>query len=152
MAQARMARTSGAFARTLRRHPLLAVSLAVTIMLAAVGLYRGTEAATGSSASPADLFMQSIANDDADLGWAQLCQDVQGVLTQQTLEQQVLAQRAIQDQQGMTLSVEHIGDRPRPAGGELHIYVATARGANGAAGQKTYVIETQLSGCVEAVQ
>jgi hypothetical protein len=51
----------------------------------------------------------------------------------------------------MTLSVDHVGDRPRPTGGEIRFYVATARGADGSEGQATYVVKTQANGCVESV-
>jgi hypothetical protein len=141
-----------AWARGLRRHPLLLVHVALLLALAGAGLWRSGQLARGSSPTPADLFMQSIASEDADLGWAQLCPTLQEQLPREVLEQETLTQRALQARQGLTLHIEHVGDRPRPTGGEIRFYIATARDADGATGQKTYVIKTQASGCVEAVE
>jgi hypothetical protein len=147
-----VARYLAALQRGLWRHPLLLVNIALVLMVAAIGLSRGTGLATGNSSTPADLFMQSIATEDGDLGWAQLCPEMQNQLPREVLEQQTRAQRTLQQQQSLTLTVEHVGDRARPTGGEIRIYVATVHDADGASGQKTYVIKTQPSGCVEAVE
>jgi hypothetical protein len=114
--------------------------------------YRSSEIVRGSSVTPADLFMQSVATEDGGLGWRQLCPTLQSQLPREVLEQQSSAQRTIQAEQGVKLSIEHVGDRPRPTGGELRFYVATAVAADGSAGQKTYVVKTQSSGCVESVE
>jgi hypothetical protein len=113
--------------------------------------WRGVDAGRATAPAPADLFMRSIAIEDGDLGWQQLCPALQDQLPRDVLEQQASAQRTFQLQQGVTLSIEHVGDRPRPSGGEIRFYVATAHRADGATGQKTYVIQTQASGCVESV-
>jgi hypothetical protein len=139
-----------ALGRGLRRHPLLVLNALLLVGLGAAGVWRGVEL-TRAVATPADLFMRSVATEDADLGWRQLCPALQNELPRDVLEQHTLAQRTLQAQQGLTLSIEHVGDRPRPTGGEVRFYVATAHGADGSSGQKTYVIKTQASGCVESV-
>jgi hypothetical protein len=113
--------------------------------------WRGVDAVRATAPAPADLFMQSIATEDGDLGWQQLCPALQSELPRDALEQQASAQRTSQLQQGVTLSIEHVGDTPRPSGGEIRFYVATAHRADGSTGQKSYVIQTQASGCVESV-
>jgi hypothetical protein len=102
--------------------------------------------------APADVFMQSVASEDGGLGWSQLCPMLQNQLPRDALEQHSLTQRALQAQQGVTLSIDHVGDRPRPTGGEIRFYIATAHGSDGSTGQKTYVVKTQASGCVESVE
>jgi len=124
------------------------------LLLLAVGLaayWRSTELFPASSLTPADLFMQSVASADGGLGWSQLCPTLQSQLPRDVLEQHAMAQRALHAQQGVTLSIAHVGDRPRPTGGEIRFYVATAHGADGSTGQKAYVVSTQPSGCVESV-
>jgi hypothetical protein len=145
-------RAALALVRGLKRHPLVLVNLVLVLLLAGAGLGRGGQRAGASAAMPADLFMQSVAAEDGDLGWAQLCPGLQQQLPREALEQEALAQRDLQAKQGLTLSVEHIGDRPRPTGGEIRVYIATSHDADGASGQKTYVIKTQANGCVEAVE
>ena len=139
-----------AVVRALRRHPLLVLNALLLVALGAAGAWRSAEL-TRAVPTPADLFMRSVATEDADLGWRQLCPSLQNHLPRDVLEQHTLTQRTLQAQQGLTLSIEHVGDRPRPTGGEVRVYVATARAADGSTGQKTYVIKTQASGCVESV-
>ena len=118
----------------------------------ATGVWRSTDFARANSPTPADLFMQSVATEDGDLGWRQLCPTLQKELPRDVLEQQTSTQRSIQMRDGVTLSIDHLGHRPRPTGGEIHVYLATAHGADGSTGQKTYVVKTQASGCVESVE
>jgi hypothetical protein len=96
--------------------------------------------------------MQSVVAEDGDLGWNQLCPELQAQLPRDTLVRQSEKQRAIQNQAGVTLSIDYVGGRPRPIGGEIRFYVANAHGADGSTGQKTYVVQTRASGCVESVQ
>jgi hypothetical protein len=112
---------------------------------------RSTDLGRAMSPTPADLFMQSVATEDGGLGWSQLCPALQDQLPRDVLEQQSMTQRTLQTQQRVTVSIEHVGDRPRPDGGEIRFYVATAHTADGSTGQKTYVVRTQASGCVESV-
>jgi hypothetical protein len=146
-----VARLAAAVARGLTRHPLLLLNALLLAGVAAAFAWRGVEAGRATAPDPADLFMQSIATEDGDLGWQQLCPALQNQLPRDVLEQQASAQRTFQVQQGVTLSIEHVGDRPRPEGGEIRFYVATAHRADGSTGQKSYVIQTQASGCVESV-
>jgi hypothetical protein len=130
---------------------VLLVNVLLLVGVATALAWRGVEVGRATAPAPADLFMQSIATEDGDLGWQQLCPALQNQLPRTVLEQQASAQRTFQLQQGVTLSIEHVGDRPRPSGGEIRFYVATAHRADGSTGQKTYVIQTQASGCVESV-
>jgi len=57
----------------------------------------------------------------------------------------------VEGRMGVALKIDHVGDRPRPTGGEIRFYIATARATDGSTGQKTYVVKTQASGCVESV-
>jgi hypothetical protein len=138
--------------RGFRRHPVVIVNAVLLLVVGTAGIWRGTELLLPSSRTPADLFMQSIATEDGDLGWNQLCPTLQEQLPRDVLQQLTMSQRTIASEQGLTLKVEHVGDRPRPTGGEIRFYVATLRTADGSTGQKTYIITTQESGCVEAVQ
>ena len=144
-------RTSRAIARGLRHHPLLLLNTAL-LLLIGTAAWRGAQVVRPTSESPADLFMQSIATEDGTLGWNQLCLSLQQQLPHETLEQLTATQRTIASGKGMSLSVEHVADRPRPRGGEIRIYIATVHTEDGAIEQKTYVVTTQASGCVESIQ
>ena len=145
-------RTSRALARGLQRHPLLLLNAVLLLLIGAVGIWRGANVVRANSQLPADLFMQSIASEDGGLGWNQLCPSLQQQLPRETLEQLTATQRTVASENGVTLTVEHVGDRPRPNGGEIRFYIATLHSADGAIGQKTYVITTQAGGCVESIQ
>ncbi len=140
-----------ALVRGMRRHPLVVVNALLLVGLAAVAAWRYTPALWAASPVPADLFMQSVASEDGGLGWSQLCPDLQVQLPRTVLEQQTQLQRTTQGQMGVALKIDHVGDRPRPTGGEIRFYIATARATDGSTGQKTYVVKTQASGCVESV-
>jgi hypothetical protein len=140
-----------AFARGLRQHPLLVVNALLLMGLAAAVDWRYAQPMWAESPAPADLFMQSVATEDGRLGWSQLCPDLQTLLPRDILEQQTEMQRTTQSQMGVTLRIDHVGDRARPTGGEIRFYVANALATDGSTGQKTYVVKTQASGCVESV-
>jgi hypothetical protein len=80
--------------------------------------------------------MQSVLQEDGGLGWPQLCPTLQQQLPREVLEQQASTQRALQARQGLTLRIEHVGDKPRRTGGEIRFYIATSRDACGDSGQK----------------
>ena len=141
-----------ALAHGFRRHPWVVVNVILLFGVGAAGYSRLVEARPTRISTPADLFMQSIATEDGDLGWKQLCPSLQNELPRDVLEQQTVRQRSAQIQDGVTLTIDHVGDRARPTGGEVHFYVATAHSADGSTGQKTYVVMTQASGCVESVE
>lgn len=131
------------------RHPV--VLLGMLVLVTAVPLTGQTRLHSEPSGAPADLFMQSVATLDGDLGWRQLCPAVQAQLPRAVILEQTGAQRLAASERGVSLSIDHVGDRGRPDGGKLHFYVATAHGADGAVSQKTYIVETQPGGCVESV-
>ncbi len=147
-------KTATAVAHGLRRHPVVLLNTLLLVALGVAVYWRLSVPAFASTAVsvPADLFMQSVATEDGALGWQQLCPALQSQLPRDVLEQQTAMQRANAAQQGVTLTIQHVGDRPRPAGGQVRTYVATAKAADGSVGQKTYVVTTQPSGCVESVQ
>jgi len=145
-------RTSRALARGLRRHPLLVVNAGLLLTIGTLGIWCGANVVRANSQVPADLFMQSIASEDGTLGWNQLCPALQQELPRETLEQLTATQRTVASEKGVSLTVEHVGDRPRPNGGEIRFYIATLHTGDGAIGQKTYVITTQANGCVESIQ
>ncbi len=140
-----------ACARGLPRHPLLVLNVLLLVGLAVAAAWRYTQPLQADPPAPADLFMQSVANEDGGLGWSQLCPDLQTLLPRDALEQQTEMQRTTQSQMGVTLRIDHVADRARPTGGEIRFYVATAHAMDGSTGQKTYVVKTQASGCVESV-
>jgi hypothetical protein len=137
--------------RGLRRHPWLLLNALLLVGVCASGLSRTSDLLAWTSPTPADLFMQSVAASDGGLGWSQLCPTLQSQLPRDVLEHQTVAQQILHIQHGVTLRIEHVGDRPRPTGGEIRFYVATAQGADGSTGQKAYVVKTQANGCVESV-
>ena len=147
-----MIRTLPALGRGLQRHPLLMINAFLLMAVGTLGVWRGADVVRATSSAPADLFMQSISTEDGDMGWKQLCPSLQQQLPRDTLQQLTATQRSIASERGLTLTVEHVGDRPRPEGGEIRFYIATLHTEDGAIGQKTYVITTQASGCVESIQ
>jgi hypothetical protein len=147
-----MSRTLLALCRGLRRHPMLVLNAVLLLLVGTAGVRRAADMARAAEPLPADVFIQSIVAQDGDLGWQQLCPDLQHELPRNVLHELTTTQRSIASQQGVSLSIEHVADRPRSGGGEIRFYVGTLHGPDGSTGQKTYVIMTQASGCVDAVQ
>jgi hypothetical protein len=141
-----------ALIRGLRRQPTLLLQVLLIVGVTAIGYWRVSSAAAPGEPNSADLFMHSIALDDGELGWNQLCPSVQSQLPRDVLVQHTTGTRSSHAAEGLTLSIEFVGERPRLEGGTFRFYVATARTPDGSTGQKTYVIMTQSSGCVEDVQ
>jgi hypothetical protein len=142
-----------ALARGVLRHPMLVVNSMLLVMVGLAGFWRyNSIVSAANSPTPADLFMQSVAAEDGNLGWHQLCPALQAELPRDVLEQQTQTLRDSHTQTGVTLTIDHIGDWPRASGGEIRVYVATAHAPGGSTGQKTYVLQTQANGCVESVQ
>jgi hypothetical protein len=106
----------------------------------------------GARKLPADLFIQSVVQDDGALGWRQLCPDLQAQLSQSTLVQDADAQRRAFEQHGVRLTANFISARPQTAGGQLRLYRLTAHWSDGSTQQRTYTVFTQASGCVADVQ
>ncbi|MBV9895495.1 MAG: hypothetical protein JO020_15130 [Chloroflexi bacterium] len=129
-------------------HPIVLVNVALTLVVAGAAYWR----MASSEPTPADVFMQSVAAEDGALGWSQLCPTVQAQLPVDVLEQQTQQLRTSHAESGVTLTINHVGDWPRTSGGEIRVYVATEQAPDGSTGQKTYVLQTEASGCVESVQ
>src|SRR5215831_15972315 len=67
----RVANLAYALVRGFRRHPLLILNAVLLAAVAAAILWKGAHVIRPGSPSPADLFIQSIATEDGDLGWRQ---------------------------------------------------------------------------------
>lgn len=133
------------------RYPI--VWLELVALLATPMLILGTRwAVQANTPTPADLFMQSVVKLDGNLGWHQLCPALQAQLPLSELASQVQEQRIAESGQGLTLTVDYIGAHARPQGGQIRMYVVTAHRTDGLVGQKTYIVYTQASGCVEDVK
>jgi hypothetical protein len=126
--------------------------LGVLIVLTATAYIMGTRwVAQATAPAPADLFMQSVVKRDGNLGWHQLCPDLQAQEPLPVLAKQVEQQRIAESGQGLTLTVDYIGADSRPQGGQIRLYVVTAHRPHGWVQQRTYSVYTQASGCVENV-
>ncbi len=156
---------SRALLRHFRHHPLVWLTLCALLLVAltSVVVYGVMEVAASNAvatghraqttrALPADRFIQSVVKDDGSLGWHQLCPALQAALPQNVLVQQANAQRDIAARQGLQLTADFVGARPRPTGGEIRIYVITAHWPSGSAQQRIYSVLTQANGCVEDVK
>src|SRR5579859_4309435 len=123
------------------------VRLGLVVMLATPILILATNWAVQSNAPfPSDLFMQSVVKRDGALGWHQLCPSVQAQLPLSVLANQVEQQRIAESRQGLTLTVDYVGNHPRPQGGQIRLYVVTARRPHGWVGLRMYIVYTQASG------
>jgi hypothetical protein len=101
---------------------------------------------------PADVFMQSVVTRDGNLGWHQLCSGVQSQVSLSALVRTTQQQRQAETREGLRLTPSYIGADARPQGGQIRVYVMTAHLPNGWVGQRTYIVYTQASGCVEDVK
>ena len=101
---------------------------------------------------PADVFMQSVVTRDGNLGWHQLCSDVRSQVSHSALVSTTQQQRQAETKEGLRLTLNYIGVDARPQGGQIRVYVMTAHLPNGWVGQRTYIVYTQASGCVEDVK
>ena len=97
-----MVRYAYALTRAVRRQRPLGLNLLLMLGVAVAGYLR----LETMSPTPADVFMQSVAIEDADLGWSQLCPTLQSQLPRDALEQQTSTQRMLQAQQGDVLPIE----------------------------------------------
>ena len=162
------AHDSRATSRAARHHRriwlLVLVPLLVAVAVGAAAFASARRSAMTSAATshgiqtataptqPADLFMQSLVTENGDLGWHQLCPDIQARLPRDSLVQQADAMRAAAAQEGVRLTVESVGTRPQQGGWLMHVYRMTAHWTSGAMRQWTYDVLTQPSGCVEDIQ
>jgi hypothetical protein len=129
------------------------VWLALVVLLAALTFILGTRLAVqANTPAPADLFMQSVVKRDGTLGWHQLCPAMQAQMPLSALASQVEQERIAESGQGLTLVSDYVGAHPQAQGGQIRVYVVTARRSNGWVGQRTYVVYTQANGCVQDVK
>jgi hypothetical protein len=108
--------------------------------------------ARAADPDPADLFMQSVVRRDATTGWQQLCPSARDRLPLRIVQDQAAAQRLAETGSGITLSVDFLGSRPRPDGGEIRVYLVTARFPDARTDRRTYTLQTESSGCVETIE
>ena len=133
------------------RYPI--IWLGLVFVLATPTLVLATNwAVQSSAAAPADIFMQSVAKRDGTLGWHQLCPVLQAQEPLPVLASQVQEQRISESGQGLTLTIDYVGAHSQPQGGQIRLYVVTARRPGGWVEQRTYIVYTQTSGCVENVK
>jgi len=133
------------------RYPIVWLGLAVVLATSTLMLGTTWAAQSVNVPAPADLFMQSVVKRDGDLGWHQLCPALQAQEPRSMLVNQVQEQRIAESRQGLTLTVDYVGTHTRSQGGQIRLYVVTARRPNGWVGQRTYSVYTQASGCVDDV-
>jgi hypothetical protein len=133
------------------RYPI--IWLGLVFVLATPTLVLATNwAVQSSAAAPADIFMQSVAKRDGTLGWHQLCPVLQAQEPLPVLASQVQEQRISESGQGLTLTIDYVGAHSQPQGGQIRLYVVTAHRPGGWVEQRTYIVYTQTSGCVENVK
>jgi hypothetical protein len=132
------------------RSPIVWLGL-VVVLATPILILATTWALQAQAPVPADLFMQSVVKRDDKLGWHQLCPALQAQVPLSTLASQLEQQRSAEAGQGLTLTVDYIGAHSRPEGGQIRLYIVTARRPDGWVGLRTYIISTQASGCVENV-
>ena len=135
----------------LMHFPIVWIGLAVVLAILALML-ASNWAVRANTPTPADLFMQSVVRRDGALGWHQLCSPLQVQMPLSVLVSQVDKQRSAEAGQGLTLTSDYIGAHAQSQGGQIRVYVVTAHTRNGWTGQRTYILYTQASGCVEDVK
>jgi hypothetical protein len=134
------------------RSPIVWGGVGLMVILAAsIFTLTTNRAVQAKTPVPADLFMQSVVKRDGALGWHQLCPAVQAQMPLSMLVSQVRKQRIAESGKGLRLTVEYIGARARTQDGQIRVYVVSARRADGWSGQRTFIVTTQASGCVEDV-
>jgi hypothetical protein len=126
----------------------LLVGIGVGVGVHLTSSYRVVRAAP----TRADLFMRSVVMRDGQLGWQQLCPDVQAQIPQIMLIRQADAQRASDLSQGVTLTMQSLGAYPLAQKGVLHLYLLTAHGPHDWEAQRAYLVRTRAGGCVADVQ
>ena len=134
------------------RSPIVWGGIGLMVILAAsIFMLTANRVVQAKPPVPADLFMQSVVKRDGTLGWRQLCPAVQAQMPLTTLVSQVREQRNAESGKGLRLTMDYVGARTRTAGGQIRVYVVSAHRADGWSGQRTYIVTTQTSGCVEDV-
>ena len=136
------------------RYPIVWMGLVILLATLTLILAIGTRLAAvqANTPAPADLFMQSVVKRNGTLGWHQLCPTVQAQMPLSGLASQVKEQRIAESRESLTLVVDYVGAHSRPQGGQVRLYVVTAHRPNGWVDQRTYIVYTQASGCIEDVK
>jgi hypothetical protein len=136
--------------RSVRRFIPILLVIGVVVVLALTIAARLT-AARAAQPTPADVLMQSVVARDGELGWKQLCPSLQAQVSPRLLADTAQSQRAAEAGQHLSMSVELIGARAQPKGGEFRFYLVTASRPDGSVLQRPYTLATQPGGCVEEV-
>lgn len=113
---------------------------------------QATPAVIHDQVPSADLFIQSITQDDGALGWHQLCPSLQAQVSESSLVQAAQEQRTELAQQSVTLTAGLISARTLSAGGQVRQYLLTAHWPDGSTQVRTYIVFTEASGCVTDIQ
>src|SRR5205807_4168233 len=118
------------------RFPIVWLGLVMAIATPTI-ILATTWAVQAKTPVSADLFMQSVVKRNGALGWHQLCPALQAQMPLSTLTSQVEEQRVAESEQGLTLTMDYVGAHPQTQGGQIRVYVVTARRPTGWVGQRT---------------
>jgi hypothetical protein len=129
-------RNIAALAHGLGRHPLVTVNFILILILGCSWTLVGQSVRQRSSTDTCRPFHALRSSGSGGLGGRQLCPTLQQQLPREVFEQQASTQGALQARQGLTLRIEHVGDKSRRTGGEIRFYIATNRDACRDSGQK----------------
>lgn len=139
--------------RRIMRSRVTWAMLGVVLMLVTLRVVTSRTAQVQAQAHvPADLFMQSVVMRDGNLGWHQLCSDARSQVSLSELVSTTTQQRRAETSEGLRLTLSYVGADAQPQRGQIRVYVMTAHLPSGWAGQRTYIVYTQASGCVEDVK
>src|SRR6266699_2418773 len=86
------------------------------------------------------------------LGWHQLCPALQAQVPLSELASQAEKQHIAESRQGMMFTVDFVGANARSQGGQIRVYTLTMHQPHRPVEQRTYIVYTQASGCVEDVK
>ena len=99
-----------------------------------------------------DTFMRSVALRDGELGWRQLCPDLQRVVTESAMRNQADSQKAAEVGRVARLGIDFVGSRSLRGGTSIRFYVLTADMTDGSASSRVFIVRSRPAGCVEDVQ
>lgn len=109
-------------------------------------------AASKARSLQSDTFMRSVALRDGELGWRQLCPDLQGVVTESAMRNQADSQKAAEVGRVARLGIDFVGSRSLRSGTSIRFYVLTADMTDGSASSRVFIVRSRPAGCVEDVQ
>src|SRR5215471_8523850 len=99
-----------------------------------------------------DTFMRSVALRDGELGWRQLCPDLQRVVTESAMRNQADSQKAAEVGRVARLGIDFVGSRSLRSGTSIRFYLLTADMTDGSASSRVFIVRSRPAGCVEDVQ